>query len=146
MQSDDLVLFRAETFLPDLWSSSWNWVFSGFNIVDWINVVQFRDFFYYFFAAVSWSEWTNVVVSNLVAVFSSWNLNTFFKIEIGILIIPNHRWWNWIRKAWYVYYWSNKAKLILFWNELKNNFDDFKSKFTILEADLIISRNVNSTV
>ena len=47
-----------------------------------------------------------------------------------------------MKKTWYVYYWTTKANSSLP-DDLKNNFDERKTKFTKLETDLNIARNVN---
>ena len=38
-----MFLFWDKKAIPDIWSSNWNWVFTCFNIVDWLYVVQFRE-------------------------------------------------------------------------------------------------------
>ena len=42
MNSNYLFLFGAKKTIPDTWSSNWNWVFTHFNIVNWLHVVKFR--------------------------------------------------------------------------------------------------------
>ena len=49
-------------------------------------------------------------------------------------------------KTWYVCYWTKQSKLNSILGDLKNNFSEVKAKFTKIEAQLSISRNMNNTL
>ena len=77
-----------------------------------------------------------MVVKDFTAVFSSWTLSKFFEIVTRIWIISNHVRWNWIKKC--ITYYQGKFDSIL--DNLRNNFDEPKGKFTRLESNLITSK------
>ena len=72
--------------------------------------------------------------------FSSWNLKIFLRYSEH----ESYQLWNSNEEALVHLLLDYQGKFNSILNDLKNNFNELKAKFTKLEIDLNLSRNINS--